>query len=107
MALFNTCYAPGEEGEEIQSGCGQCPQSGLGLVGVGAFEPLLQEFKKSLLTASASVLRKLRSKQVGSGKVKKVKKRKAIKPQKGAGHKKTQKKQKGAGRKKAKKQKKQ
>jgi hypothetical protein len=106
MALFNTCYQE-EEGEAIQSGCGQCPQSGLGLVGVGAFEPLLQEFKKSLLTASASVLRKLRSKQVGSGKVKKVKKRKPA--QKGAGHKKAQKKQKGAGRKKAgnKKQKKQ
>lgn len=94
MALFNSCYAPAEEGEDVvQTGCGQCAQSGCGLVGIGAFEPILENFKKSLLSASSAVLKNLKKRQQrGRGKKKTVKKR-----QLGAGRKK---KQRGAGTKK-------
>lgn len=80
-SIFNECF-----------GSAEGPQVGCGLGSIGDYQPLINEFKRSLLDASQSVLKKLRHKQVGKG-VKKIK-RKRI--QKGAGVKK--KAQKGKGR---------
>lgn len=66
MALFNSCYAPTEEGGEENVQCGA------GLVGIGALEPLVNELKKSLLSASETVIKKLRKRQVGRGKKRKI-----------------------------------
>jgi hypothetical protein len=77
MALFNSCYAAGEEGGE------ESVQNGSGLVGIGAMEPLVETFKKSLLSASKAVIKKLRHRQVGRGRV--VKQRGAGKKKQGGG----------------------
>lgn len=86
MALFNSCYAPEDGGSEE-------PQSGCGLVGVGALEPLVEQLKKSVLSASEAVIKRLRKRQHGAGKKKR-------KRQTGFGHKKKHKKQRGRGKKK-------
>jgi hypothetical protein len=79
MALFNSCYAAGEEGGE-ESG-----QNGCGLVGIGAMDPLVETFKKSLLSASKSVIKKLRHRQEGRGRKRVVKQRGAGKRKQGGG----------------------
>lgn len=80
--LFTECF--GADGcENNQTGCG--------IANIGA--PLIDQFKKSLLDAGTSVIKKLRKKtQQGKGKSKNKKK-----TQKGAGAKKKKKVQRGGG----------
>lgn len=82
MSLFTECFGA-EAGCDAQSGCG--------IASLG--QPIMEEFKKSLLEAGSSVIKKLRKrKQVGKGKQKKKKVQKGAglrkKGQKGAGLKK-------------------
>lgn len=86
MALFNSCYASEEGTEEVG-------QNGCGLVGIGALDPLVETFKKSLLSASEAVIKRLRHRQVGRG-------RKLKKRQIGSGRRKKKKNQQGGGKKK-------
>jgi hypothetical protein len=86
MSLFNSCYG-GEDGGEENT------QSGCGLAAIGAMDPLVEPLKKSLLSASEAVIKRLRKRQVGRGR--QVKKRKT---QRGRGRKRVVRKiQKGAG----------
>jgi hypothetical protein len=87
MSLFNACYGGEEGGEENQ-------QSGCGLAAIGAMDPLVETLKKSLLSASEAVIKRLKKRQVGRGR--QVKKRKQV----GSGRKRViRKKQRGSGRK--------
>jgi hypothetical protein len=86
-SIFTECFGP-TDGQQI----------GCGLGSIGDYQPLINEFKRSLLDASQAVLKKLRHRQVGKG----VKKTKRKRIQKGGGAKK-KKVQRGKGRPKAKK----
>jgi hypothetical protein len=79
MALFNSCYSAGEEGGE------ESVQNGSGLVGIGSMEPLVETFKKSLLSASKAVIKKLRHRQEGRGRKRVVKQRGFGKKKQGGG----------------------
>lgn len=93
MALYNSCYSAGEDGVD--------EQGGNGLVGIGAMQPLVESFKKSLLSASEAVIKRLRHRQVG--RKQKGSGRKKGRKQQGRGKKKKrQSKQQGRGRKKQK-----
>jgi hypothetical protein len=84
-SIFTECFGP-SDGQQQQVGCG--------LGSIGDYQPLINEFKRSLLDASQSVLKKLRHRQVGKG----VKKSKRKQTQKGGGAKKKKKNQRGKGR---------
>lgn len=87
-SLFTECF--GADGCEAQSGCG--------IASIG--QPILDEFKKTLLEAGTSVIKKLRKKKQVGNERPKNKKKVQKKVQKGAGvrkNKKQKNKQKGRG----------